>query len=586
MPADPHTPTTPDAEGEPLDRVSVVLLIAVAALLLAKAFMAMQGAFEVDEFALFAGGRDFLADPAWRLRMPHKVLSAAVFAAGAAAGREDPVMGLIVNRWLAVVCNVAVYVLVLRMAGRLFGRHAAIHALVGLGAVFVFIDHSYVARADVLWMTLALAGLEGVLDRRPAALALGGLALGLALLVSLKAALLVGAVVLAWVAGAAVARDARRGAVEAAVLAAGGATPLVLYLVARALLVPDAGAVGEVTAPQVETAVGAATGVPFGFFYLSTLRQNPLFYALAFAGWGWAAARWWRGPRDRNTAVALVAVAASLLGALAYSQPWPYFLATVVPGLAVFWGGLCGAVHRALVRERVGAVHVAAVALLLVVGVARPADRVRYNLSMDNTYQVLVIDRLREVTAPGERVLDGVGLRLDQGADELLWLDVVRLQQLRADDERSQALLRELADGHTAAIVVDWRTEQLPRAFGEFRDRYFVQDWGNVYTPGRAYDSGTVVGTEVELPVITGGTYHLRTDPSLRGQEPWRTVTVDGRPMTGPTVELEPGTHGVLFRADLGTVRLQRYADGFVETRAPLDGYKPLFPKERYLMAR
>ena len=63
-------------------------------------------------------------------------------------------------------------------------------------------------------------------------------------------------------------------------------------------------------------------------------------------------------------------------------------------------------------------------------------------------------------------------------------------------------------------------------------------------------------------------------------------MRIDGRELTGPTAFLEAGAHQVVFDADLGTVRIQRYGEGFIETRQPLDGYKALFPKEQYLLAQ
>ncbi len=566
----------------PLDRLSVFLLIGVGLLLLAKAFLAMNSAFEVDEFDLYARSAQFLDNPAGRLANPHRLLSVLLFSLGVVVGGSDPVIGMVINRAIAVVVVVAVYLLVMRIAGRLFGKFGAIHALVGLGMVFVFVDHSYTGRTDFVSLGLYLLALERLLVRRPMATWVAGIALALACLMSLKASLMVLSVLTALVAAVAMERSVRKGLLHGGLLAAGCAVPGGLYLVVRALLGADAPPGSAMALPQAAVALGADTGVQFSFFILSLLRQNPVFLGLALAGLAWTAVQWWRGEqRTVERLMVMAAVATYTVAVLSYSQPWPYFLATAVPGLAVFWGGLCGAVHSRLTDEKPTSVWVAALALLVVMGFARPADRVRFNLSMGNQYQVAIIDRLHNVVGPHDAYFDGVGMAPDLQRSTGLWLDVVNLQAMGRDTGSDQELQQRLIEASTAAWVVNWRTEQLSAGMLAFRDRFFVQDWGNIYTPGRAYETQRLHQHPDVLEVIIPGTYHVRGQSD---EAAWRSLSIDGTPLTGPTLMLGPGAHTVESSGDVGIVRIQRYGEGFIEDRQRLDGYKALFPKEQYLI--
>lgn len=583
MPADlPPNPPRDGERAETLDRVSLGLLIVAGLLFLSKAFLALNGVFEVDEFDLYNQGLDFLADPAARVATPHKLLSAVLFSVGAMLGAEDPVVGLMVNRTVVIVANVVIYLAVLRLAERAFRRRAAFHALVGLGMVWIFVDHSFTARIDFVSLAVYLTALVLLLERKPWSLAAAGLAMGLAIYLSFKTSLMLLSVAAAIVTLVAGTRPRGRGALYAALFGAGFAAPQLLYLVLRAALVAPAAAPVATALQPAEIAVTTEIGTPFWPFYLSALRQNPVFFGVALVGLGLGLARWIRGEERREDArVVLVAVAVYTAAVVAYRQAWPYFLATAVPGLALVWGLVCGRVHRELVRSPRSILHVAALTLLVVLGLLRPLDRVRHDLTMDNHYQVAVIDRLVDVVEPGGGYFDGVGMAPPLRQAPRVWLDVVTLEQYHRDPARTEALLRELAAGETEALVVNARTERMPEAFLDFRSRYFVQDWGNVHTPGAAFDTGALASAPGVLPVITAGTYHVRGAPDA-----WRHLAVDGVRLGGPTVPLATGEHLVQADADVGIVRIQRYREGFEDDREPLDAYRTLFPKESQLLQR
>ncbi len=568
--------------AEALDRFSLAVLVGVGVLLLTKTLLAANAAFEADEFDAFARGAELLADPAQRLGQPHRLLASAVFAFGVFLGQHDPVVGMVINRAVGVVACVAIYLGVLRIGGRVFGTLSGVHALVGLGMVYVFVDHSFTARTDFLWLTLCTGAVALLLDRRALAIVGAGVALGLAYFISLKAMLMIGAV------GAAVAAtvlvDRRRGGRDLLLLAAGFLAVQGLYLILRAVLF-DPGAASVVTqaAGRVQALTTGDTGIGHTRFYWAAIRLNPLFIGVSLAGLAlaWTGLWRWRGEvrRKRDLLLVLVAVSAYLPAMLAYPHAWPYFIATAVPGLALAWGALCGAIHRQLRVAGTLPLQVGAVAVLAVMGLARPADRVRRNLEMDNGYQVAVMDRLEEVLGPEDAYFDGVGLVPTRPRTTLEWLDVVALQAYREHPEAVQGLIEDIASAGTGAIVVSWRTESLPAEFQAFRERFFVQDWGNVFVPGQEVDTADLLGRGGPLPVLTAGEYHVRGDA-----EAWRAIRIDGAPLTGPVIRLAVGEHQVGATSDVGAVRILRMADGFVETREPLRGYKALFPRERYLL--
>jgi hypothetical protein len=577
MPAD-----TPPVAHDELDRASLVIMAGVALLFLAKAFLALNSVFEADEFDAFAMGRQLLDDPGARLMHVHRLLSAALFALGAAVGQQDPVVGMITNRAIAVVVCALIYLEVLRIAGRTFGTLAGIHALVGLGLVHVFIDHTFTARADLFTLAAFVATLDLMLTRRRWAAVLSGVTLGLALFTSMKAVLAIGAIGAGVIALAATDRGARGALRQGLLMAAGFAIPVALYALLRAVAGGDGWSPAQETATRaaaMATAAGEVTS--FRGFWWSALRQNPVFFAVALTGLGLVVRRTWRdrGSRRDDTLVVLAVTLAYLLAALAYPQPWPYFIATVIPLLALYWGDLCGAIHRRLLRDREVVVLAGCVAVLAAVGLLRPLDRVRHDHSMRNDYQIAVMDRVGEVLGPRDSYFDGVGMAPACDREVDLWLDAPSLSGFRQDPEATEALIQALTEARTGALIVNERLDGLPEAFQRFRRTWFVQEWGSVFVPGRAYDSADLVGYEAPLPALVEGEYRVR------GQDgAWRALLIDGQPLGRAVVRLPRGTHRVTATEDVGAIKILRLGEGFSETRQPLDAYKPLFPKESLLL--
>ena len=578
MPTDP-TRTAPDERNLSLDRLSLLILVGVGLLFLCKAVLAIDSAFEADEFDQFNHSAGLLDLPGHRLQQPHRLLSTAVFAAGVIVGQRDPVVGLVVNRGVAVVLCVLTFLLVLRIAGRVFGTRAGVHALVGLGMVTVFIDHSYTARTDFVVLTLFLLGLELLLLRRAVAPLLAGLVMGVAFYVSFKAALPSVAIGCGLLASAALAPTWGARARKAALFAGGYAIPHGIYLILRAVVAdPGVPATADAMVP-VSIVTTGDTGVSYGAFWISFIRHNAVFLAVSLTGL--ATAAWtWRRRADADRLVVIVTVSVHLVAVACYHQPWPYFQACVAPGLALFWGALCGGMHRRLAEDTPSPLWAGTIAALVAVGFVAPADRVRHNLAMDNDYQIAVMDRLHEVLGPDDTYFDGVGMAPNHPQTVDLWFDVLNQTAYRSDEALVQQLVERLATGHIGALVINERTQALPDPFHRFRDHYFVQDWGNVYVPGRAYDTAGLAAQPAELPALTPGTYHVRAAPGA-----WRHLAVDGQPLTEPRVHLDAGNHWIAANADVGSIRVLRMKPEFAETREPLDAYKSLFPKENNLLA-
>lgn len=566
--------------AESLDRVSLLMLVGVGGLLLTKTLLAANAAFEADEYDAFARGAELLADPAHRLGQPHRLLASAIFAIGVLLGQHDAVVGMVLNRVVAVISCVAIYLAVLRIGGRVFGTLAGVHALVGLGMVQVFIDHSFTARSDFLWLTLCTVALALLMDRRRLLTVAAGVALGLAYLVSLKALLMLAAVGAGVT--ATVVLDRRRAVRDLALTGGGFVAVYGVYLILRAALYdPEAaGVVGEAV-NRVQTLTSGDTGVGHTKFYWAAIRLNPLFAGISIAGLILAWIALWRGAVDRRRDLLLVLVAVSLyLPAMQlYPHAWPYFIATAVPGLALTWGALCGAIHRQLRLASTLPLSVGALVVLAVMGLMRPAERVRRNLEMDNGYQVAVMDRLDAVLGEDDTYFDGVGLIPTHTRTTKEWLDVVALQAYRDHPDLVKVLFQDIASGQTGAIVVSWRTDALPPEFQAFREQFFVQEWGNIFVPGQEYDSGQLLGKVASLPVLTEGEYRIRGE-----SEAHSALRIDGAPMSGPTIHLSAGEHRISAVGDVGAFRILRLDPDFVDDREPLYAYKTLFPRERFLL--
>ncbi len=585
MPAEsptPRPPSGPSPYATELDRASLVIMAGVGLLFLAKAFLALDAVFEADEFDAFHMGRELLDDPSQRLLHVHRLLSAALFAVGAAIGAQDPVVGMIANRAIAVGVCALVYLCVLRIAGRLFGTLAGIHALVGLGLVHVFVDHSYTARADMFTLAAFVATLDLMLVRRSWAPLAAGVTLGLTLFTSMKSALAIGALGVGVLAMIPTQRGARGTLRQALLMAVGLAIPLGLYALLRAVFGGTGWSPAQETATRAAVMAASAGDVEsFRTFWWSTLRHNPVFFAVAGTGLGLAAHRAWRAARPDDTLVVLAVTAAYLLAALTYPQPWPYFIATTIPLLALFWGSLCGAIHQRLAEERPSVLWAGGIAVLVAVGFVRPLDRVRHDLAMGNDYQIAVMDRVAEVLGPADTYFDGVGMAPACERTVTIWLDAPTLAGYRRDPAATDALIQALAEAPTGALVINERLDGLPEAFQRFRRTWFVQEWGSVFVPGRSYETADLLGFEAPLPALIDGEYHVRGE-----DQAWKALVVDGQPLSGSVLRLPRGTHRITATADVGAVRILRLGEDFTETRQPLDAYKPLFPKESLLLVQ
>ena len=563
-----------------IDRSSLLLLTGVGLLFLCKAPLAIGSAFEADEFDLYRQAIDFLADPAARLAIPHKLLGAALFSIGAITGQNDPVVGLIVNRIVAVILCLLTYLLTMRIAGRLFGTRAAVHALVGLGSVFVFIDHSYTARTDFLYLPLFLLALDLVLRRTPLSLGLAGAVMSLALTASLKSALLAASLLAALAVSSVIRRRWADLLRQGGMFTAGFAATALLYLALRALLADGGPSLVEESGARIALVSGSDTGTSFYGFWFAMARQNAVFVAIALTSLGAAVIRCWRNRGENgDEVIAVTAVAAYSTAALFYPQTWPYFLATLVPGLALFWGSACGKVHEQL--EQIGSrtLQTGAIAALVAVGFGLPADRIYRNMAIDNDYQIAVIDRLHQILSPGDTYFDGTGMALTLPRSSGLWLDVIHQTTLRKHPEAVVPLIEDLADSQIGAMVLNERVAALPEEFQQFRKQYFVQDWGSVFVPGADLDTATLKGYSTPMPILTAGTYHVRG-----GDDAWRHLHIDGQPLGGSVVRLAAGDHRITVDADVGRVRVLRLSASFEETREPLDARKPLFPKESFIL--
>ena len=153
-------------------------------------------------------------------------------------------------------------------------------------------------------------------------------------------------------------------------------------------------------------------------FWWESIRSSPALYLLALGGLGTAAASWSRAKHHR----ALLGYGTALIVLYAaHRQPWPYYIATLAPTLAVL---SVLAADRLMSADPTAPFRRAALLVVLVLGLLPLLD-VPENLSWTNDHQASTIRRMALLMEPDDRYLAGVHLlpRGAQAPPELVWLD-------------------------------------------------------------------------------------------------------------------------------------------------------------------
>jgi hypothetical protein len=424
---------------------------------------------------------------------------------------------------LEIACLTA---LALAVAALRLRRHFAPAALLGslllLCTQSTFLERSSELRTDMLAALFGLVSLVAYLERRSL---LAGVMAGVAVLVTQKAAYFVIALGGALVFQALYCRSRQQ---LRELLQAGAAAALAL--------VGYVGVWCAVGSPQLvwrslflqprRIAFEQLYTVDLDRYWWQTLTRNPVFYAIAACGLVLLLPRW--KAREDSAQVRLWSYAVILLGLCVWhKQPWPYFFVFLLPTAWV----LSAAV---LTESRRGARwQVLGLAAVVVVGaLASAALRVPVVLHRSAIAQRQIVEAAAAFLRPGETYLAGTELlwRQQPHLTQLIWLDQVRLNDLRHD---SAAALAELRATPPRLLIDNYRLENLPQSLMQELGRSYVPVAGNLRSYAPALPNGAA-----ETHFAYGGLYVVRAPAG--GQ-----VRVDAGPWLrdGERVDLAAGTH-------------------------------------------
>ena len=240
-------------------------------------------------------------------------------------------------------------------------------------------------------------------------------------------------------------------------------------------------------------------------YWLQTFVQNPLFYGIAAAGAVVLLGRWPRAAEDDRFAILAPYILALSLLAAWHKQPWPYFIALVVPPLFIV-----NAVFLAELRHRPRAAFV-----LAIIAAAIPLARFDVTMRRDNTFQRATFTTALSLLAPNETYIDGASMiyTQEQAASEFVWLDWVRMKALRdASPAQLMPLIHRIDTARPKLMLLNYRTAALPPTLQLYARSQFAPLWGNIL---------------YYAPVIAPPVFELHFDGTYLADRPARIDDID-----------------------------------------------------------
>lgn len=418
---------------------------------------------------------------------------------------EDTWSALLNVKRFLVILNATMIVGVALTMRRLASGPAALAAVVLLVCMSTFLERSHELRVDMMTAWAGTASMIAVIAFRPA---LGGALACVAFLTSQKGIYYVAAGEAALLGYALViAREAR------------GLMPFVRYNVAAAL--------GLATYIGIFSVVAGFDNVIDGMFFShegvifenvygnlhkrwwgQSFWRNPVWYALLFiALWRVEMLRR-KEPGDRLlTLTGLYGVAVTVL-CFMHPKPWPYFLVHLFPP---------GAVVMAVYfdREDLGRLatwgRALSVPLALAIawfGVARPVNRVHDGLDRIGLPRHEATVRALDVLVDdGETYLAGINylFKQDQVHESFSVVSMPHWQAIRKEGRaRHREYVRIMQEAPLKAVVVSYRTKNLPRTITRWIGRNYKQLYSTIHTYAPRMRAG-----EREFDVKFAGRYQL-----------------------------------------------------------------------------
>ena len=569
-------PSAPAARSSPLAIAPVVVVVALL-LPLAVARVRLASTLNVnwDEFYFLSRVHTYL-----RGALSEKLLTFHVhFLSWVGRVSPDEIEQVLAVRDVMLGFGVLAAAATAFIGWRLIGSAAgALFAVFSGQSLSLVLNHGASARYDPIIVALFLAAAallvgHATTHRRARAVA-AGILTAVALLVSIKAAVYLPALLGLLLCRVASERG-RRGAVVDVVVFCGCVAVVslgLLWVHAASLVAPSVSAPGSGGLGSIFNKVLVDQEFAQPAALMLTLRWDSAFWLLVLAGFALVFTRMGAGIA-RLEQVQLLCFLLPLFAIALYRNSFPYFYVTVVPPAALLAGVVVGRIDTSLPRRPLLAA--ALVALVALPG-ARAAWRwTRYNSDDQIAAQRQVIDAVHAVFPTPVPYVDRCGMIATfpkVGPFMSTWsLSEYRkrarpLMGSLLRQERPKFLLNNVAGlDLTRALENTGRQHRLlPDDFAVLKDNY-IHYWGPIWIAGKSVkirnpDAGVVVD------VVIAGPYLLQAGGPIR---------IDGQELAvGAVIELQEGPHQVTASAP-GVVTLRTALAQAPPTSPPPDA--PIF---------
>lgn len=480
----------------------------------AEAFYVLRLPLIMDEFQGAAAVQRLLEGVPYRDFTPYKTVVGYYLQLPALAFVRGPWSGLMAVKLEMLVLNLAGLWLLVVVLRRYFSATALALSFPMLVVTTTFLERSAELRVDMLTGWVGAASLLGLMAGLPFAAGLLG---SLSFLISQKGIYFCGAGAIALMAAVLHApssvprfRSLRR-------YALGLGSGVAAYVGAWTILASPA-VVWEATFARPAGVAMEELPMARALFWLQTGILNPVFWVAVLVGLTLLLLRPSTVPLERTSASLLGSYAAvTFMAAVWHKQPWPYFIAMLVPVLFLPAVAAVDATVAAL-RGSGGRTRGIAVAVWLIGGLIVPLSGMGTTLTRNNAVQRRTVRLAHGLLRPDEPYLAGLLILRDrpQRPSSMSWLDTTRRRALFAATQGQQLAYADSIKRNPAKIVIDnYRMRSLPCPLLEALDAQYQWLGGNVwlYAPlVRPTDSGLIIAYSGEYQVSAEGAAHITID--------------------------------------------------------------------------
>jgi hypothetical protein len=461
------------------------------------------------------------------------------------AGNE--VDEVIIGRRVAFAMRIAVCALLFLIGRRLYGATGGLFAvLVSLGFSHL-VRHGEAFRADpIIAFLFVLAAAWLILRPSSQWAAVGaGIAMALAALVSVKAAIYLPTIAVAFLAAWATPGD-RRASGRRPAWFVGVATATFIgvhFLHAGALQGSEPGSVAAALSRAGQVGVSLLGESPYPDALVESLRLDSVFWPLLVLGSCLAATEALRGAGVvRRNAVVVLGMLLPIVSLFAYRNTFAYYYATIIPPASLACGLVAARLDGWLSQRPT--LRVTAI-LCLAVPLAAPGAKAYGLLRHDTTVsQRRVLEAVRDVFPEPVAYIDRCSMVATYPKVGPFFTTYVLAAYRARAKPIMPGLVRErqpvfiLANVVALDLSADWgafggQSHVLLREDFDFLRARYVHHWGPIYVAGASFEAVPGVDRAFDLPV--DGTYTIETTG---------TVFVDGQLLAGGVAtRLAAGLH-------------------------------------------